>query len=528
MESLGSEHKDTIPSQNANPYSPNIHDNIQICEPSHPRCAFALASFCRQVYIKFQKKRKKLEIIAFQVKPTNHPRRTANTHFPNPCQTNLEIPTTKKFPPSFCPQKKRTELYKHRVFPTRLYIKTIIMMMTNRRIFRSIMSSCCFLGLFCSMASITIPSAALAFQVSMSTKTPTATTTTTTTSTSTKIRIPQIIQGGMGIRISSWQLAREVSRLGQLGVISGTAMDTVLIRALQSGDTDGAMRRALASFPDPDMAQRILDKYYIQGGKDPHLPYKALPMWSTKPSQHLLEVTILANYAEVWLAKHQDDGTPTGGLVGMNLLTKVQLPTIPSLYGAMLAGVDYILMGAGIPMAVPGYLDNLAQGQDCRMAIDVEGKLPDDKEPPVLEFSPKEFWTQAGKLDLFETQLQTLPRPNFLPIVSSVVLAQSMLKRASGAGPTKGIQGFVIELPTAGGHNAPPRGFRYDAVTKAHSVDLNERGEPIYGPKDEVDLLKFGQATQGLPFWLAGSYACPEKFSEVLELGGTGVQVSRV
>ena len=41
---------------------------------------------------------------------------------------------------------------------------------------------------------------------------------------------PRIIQGGMGIGVSSWELARAVSRLGHLGVVSGTAVDTVLIR----------------------------------------------------------------------------------------------------------------------------------------------------------------------------------------------------------------------------------------------------------------------------------------------------------
>jgi nitronate monooxygenase len=91
-----------------------------------------------------------------------------------------------------------------------------------------------------------------------------------------------------------------------------------------------------------------------------------------------------------------------------------------------------------------------------------------------------------------------------------------MLKRADGKGPTKGIQGFVVELPTAGGHNAPPRGFRYDPVAETHAVDLNDKGEPVYGPKDEVDLLKFLQASHGVLFWMAGSYAHPGKFSEVV------------
>jgi len=345
-------------------------------------------------------------------------------------------------------------------------------------------------------------------------------------------KVPRIIQGGMGVRISSWNLARAVAERGELGVISGTCMEIIMVRSLQKGDPDGAMRRALASFPDQDMVKRIMDKYFIEGGKDVDKPHKQLPMWSSDPKQALLEATVLGTYCEVWLAKHNDDSSPIpGAQVGMNLLTKIQMPTIPALYGAMLADVDYILMGAGIPMTIPGYLDNLAEHKTCTMLLDIEGKLPMKEdgetpliEPPALIFSPQDFWAASGKPEMVNT-IQ-LKRPNFLPIVSSVVLAQSMLKRASGAGPTKGIQGFVIELPTAGGHNAPPRGFRYDAVKHSHAVDLNERGEPVYGPKDEVDLLKFGKATQGLPFWLAGSYGRADKFAEVLEMGAQGVQVS--
>jgi NAD(P)H-dependent flavin oxidoreductase YrpB (nitropropane dioxygenase family) len=332
------------------------------------------------------------------------------------------------------------------------------------------------------------------------------------------IGVPRIIQGGMGIRISKWALAREVAKKGELGVVSGTGIDTVLVRELQNGDPDGSMRRALASFPDQEMVNRVINKYYIEGGKESMKPYRSIPMWTVAPAHHLLEVCVLANYCEVWLAKHNDDGIPIDGVVGMNLLTKVQLPTVPSLYGAMLADVDYILMGAGIPMKIPGILDNLAECKDCDQQID----LVDHSEGVVLKFSPKEFWEAAGRPDL---AVPTKKRPNFVPIVSSVVLAQSMLKRATGKGPTNGINGFVVELNPAGGHNAPPRGFKYDAVTKKHAADLNERGEPVYGEKDEVDLKKFAKATKGLPFWLAGKYADPNKLCDILDIGGAGIQV---
>ncbi len=55
----------------------------------------------------------------------------------------------------------------------------------------------------------------------------------------TERRLPTIIQGGMGIAVSSAALAKEVSRAGHLGVISGTAIDSVVARRLQDGDIDG-------------------------------------------------------------------------------------------------------------------------------------------------------------------------------------------------------------------------------------------------------------------------------------------------
>ena len=63
-----------------------------------------------------------------------------------------------------------------------------------------------------------------------------------------------IIQGGMGVGISNWTLANAVSRLGQLGVVSGTVLDVMLSRRLQDGDEGGHMRRALSHFLFPAMA----------------------------------------------------------------------------------------------------------------------------------------------------------------------------------------------------------------------------------------------------------------------------------
>lgn len=47
----------------------------------------------------------------------------------------------------------------------------------------------------------------------------------------------EVIQGGMGVGISLWELAKPISKIDKaMGVVSGTALDTVLVRELQLGD----------------------------------------------------------------------------------------------------------------------------------------------------------------------------------------------------------------------------------------------------------------------------------------------------
>jgi len=303
---------------------------------------------------------------------------------------------------------------------------------------------------------------------------------------------PVIIQGGMGVAVSGWPLARVVSRLGQLGVVSGTALAVVLARRLQLGDPTGDLRRALAQFPFPAMAARVLEDYFIPGGKSARAPFKQTPMPSLRPRRTLVELTVVSNFIEVFLAKegHQ-------GLAGINYLEKIQLPTLPSLYGAMLAGVDYVLMGAGIPRAIPGALDLLAEGQPASLPVDVEGALPGEKQ--TLAFDPQQFCDGA---------VPRLKRPFFLGIVASATLALTLAKKASGK-----VDGFVVEGSSAGGHNAPPRG----------PLKLTPQGEPLYGPRDVAELDKI--RALGLPFWLAGGFGHPGKLDEARALGATGIQV---
>lgn len=297
----------------------------------------------------------------------------------------------------------------------------------------------------------------------------------------------------MGVGVSNWRLANAVARLGQLGVVSGTALDTLLVRRLQDGDPGGAVRRAMERFPIPGVAAAALERWLRPEGRAADSPYDLLPLYRRTVSVARQQLTALANFVEVWLAKEGHDGP-----VGVNLLTKVQLPNLASLYGAVLAGVDYVLMGAGIPREIPGALDALAAHRPAEMRLDVEGDAAGGAES--LTFDPRPLWSADPHV--------APARPRFLPVVSATSLAVTLARKANGR-----VDGFVVEGHTAGGHNAPPRG----------ELVLDARGEPVYGERDRVDLEKL--RALGLPFWLAGGAGSPEGVRAALDAGAAGVQV---
>jgi nitronate monooxygenase len=310
-----------------------------------------------------------------------------------------------------------------------------------------------------------------------------------------RITPPKIIQGGMGAGISSWKLAQSVSKLGQLGVISGTALDGIIARRLQDGDEGDHIQRALEHFPFPKMAKRVLDTFYIPGGKAVDVPYKTYPMHTLDGKREPLELCIEGNIVEVFLAREGHDNP-----VGVNYLEKLQLPHLASMYGALLAGVAVVVMGAGIPIAVPGVLSALSQHQEASYPVYIIGA--DGKAETVhMTFNPRTFIED-------ETLPPPLARPDFLPIVSSDALASILMKRSSGP-----IDGFIVEENTAGGHNAPPRG----------KTTFNEGGEPVYGIRDEAKLSAFRDLN--IPFWLAGSVGSADGLREALAAGAAGVQV---
>jgi NAD(P)H-dependent flavin oxidoreductase YrpB (nitropropane dioxygenase family) len=170
------------------------------------------------------------------------------------------------------------------------------------------------------------------------------------------------------------------------------------------------------------------------------------------------------------------------------------MPNLPSLYGAMLAGVDFVIMGAGIPREIPAVLDHFADHQPASVRFEMTGSAEEH-----LTFTPTDHWPSP---------IRKLSRPKFLPVISAATLAATLARKANGR-----VDGFVVEGPTAGGHNAPPRG----------AMQLNDRGEPIYGERDVVDLAKMREL--GLPFWLAGGAGSRAALQAALAEGAAGIQV---
>jgi NAD(P)H-dependent flavin oxidoreductase YrpB (nitropropane dioxygenase family) len=156
-----------------------------------------------------------------------------------------------------------------------------------------------------------------------------------------------------------------------------------------------------------------------------------------------------------------------------------------------------VLMGAGIPKDIPAVLDGFANGQEASIKLEVTG-WDNPSESPMLKFDPAELELNHHKLE----------RPKFLPIIASNLLATIMARKANGS-----VEGFVVEGPTAGGHNAPPRG----------APVFDQLGQPVYGEKDHVNLEQLTDL--GLPFWLAGGMGSPQALQAARSSDAAGIQV---
>jgi nitronate monooxygenase len=294
----------------------------------------------------------------------------------------------------------------------------------------------------------------------------------------------------MGIAISGWPLARAVASAGQLGVVSGTAIDNVFVRRLQENGVDADLQAVLDQFPLQSVVDDVLNDFASRE-RSASEPFRTLPMLTHRSTDRSIDIVVLASFVEVALAKMGHDGD-----VGINLLTKVQIPTAATLCGAILAGVNYVVMGAGVPTHIPGALERLSLGEPVDLPLSVTGASSDNP-ATSLHFDPSRY---LGS--------RVLSRPRFLGIVSSHVLANALAKRSNGP-----VDGFVLERPVAGGHNAPPRG----------DFGIDADGNPEYGPRDVVDFEVL--VNLKVPFWIGGGVTSPQDVKDAMSLGASGVQV---
>jgi NAD(P)H-dependent flavin oxidoreductase YrpB (nitropropane dioxygenase family) len=266
------------------------------------------------------------------------------------------------------------------------------------------------------------------------------------------------------------------------------------------------------------IGRRICEQFYVEGGKAPDARFRSAPMQivhaldgrshfplpsdnSTrtlfKLDDEIIELLIATGFAEVWLAKEGHQGR-----IFINFLNKIELPLVYVLYGAMLAGVDGIVVGAGNPEGLPALCRALAGHEPVAHKISLLYR--ETGEEALMAFDPEQI--AGGK---FTTQ--PLAKPAFLAIVSLEELVKALAES-----PSLPPDGFIIEHHTAGGHNANPAGpMVKDAL-----------GQPIYGIRDEADLAAI-RAT-GLPFWLAGGFGSRDKFQAALVAGANGIQAGTV
>ena len=325
----------------------------------------------------------------------------------------------------------------------------------------------------------------------------------------------------MGVHVSNWRLARAVAmeRPGETaGTISGTALDVVYARLLQLGDPGGHARRALGALDATfgcDLGARIRERYFIAGGKAPDTPFKGVPMHLLRAQsggtsfpmpadeggrvaltldEETVELLIATGFAEVWLAREGH-----AGKIFINFLNKIELPLVYALYGAMLAGVDGVLVGAGNPEGLPAICSRLAEHRAVSRSVSILYR--EAGEHFDIAFDPAQV--AHGRL-----ARSPLKRPAFLAIASLQDLVQALAQSS-----TEAPDGFIVEHHTAGGHNANPAG----PLTRDHV------GQPVYGQQDIADLDAI--RTLGIAFWLAGGYGSREGLQRALDAGATGVQV---
>jgi len=225
----------------------------------------------------------------------------------------------------------------------------------------------------------------------------------------TKLQLP-IIQGGMGIGISNFRLAGTVAKEGGLGVLSSAALDRIV------GARHGRKFKAREA-----AAQDVIDAKAISGN--------------------------------------------SAGAIGMNVMVAVINQYEDSVLGAMDGGVDVIISGAGLPLALPEMVKSHPRKDEVALV-------------PILS---------SGRA--VDVVLKRWARSNRIP------------------------DGIVVEGPLAGGHIA--------WKTREEAKDPKNKLENLIEEILEV-LNKWKLA---IPVFAAGGVYSHNDILKYLKMGCSGVQM---
>lgn len=293
--------------------------------------------------------------------------------------------------------------------------------------------------------------------------------------------LPRLIQAGMGVRISSARLANVTSRLGALGVVSSVGLRHIVIEEIRSGDRN--LIEIAKTFPVQRYVEELLA--YAPGGEKHRGP---IPMDLPGPKGELPKrLSAICTYVEVKRAKQGHNGK-----VGVNVMWKCSLTVLPAIYGAMLAGADALLCGAGVPMELPDIVRRMREGVD-------------------LEYLPLNGTSTHVRLAISEDGtadfLSRVKVPKLIPILSNFAFPKRMVdiwqREYGGMRP----DAFVLENHEAGGHNAPPR------------------NKVSFGEQDDLETYFEKVRDLGVPVYVAGDGCTREQFVNWVDRGAYGIQV---
>jgi NAD(P)H-dependent flavin oxidoreductase YrpB (nitropropane dioxygenase family) len=296
--------------------------------------------------------------------------------------------------------------------------------------------------------------------------------------------MPRLIQAGMGIHISSAKLANSTSRLGALGVVSGAALRHIILEDIRANDAETIA--ITKKFPIEQYVEEALS--FMPGGKKHNRP---VPVDTPEPRYSALprRLSTVAAFVEVMRAKRGH-----GGKVGINVMWKCPLTVLPTIYGAMLAGVDALLCGAGVPMELPDIVARIRAGQN-------------------MEYLPLTGTETHARMDIADDHsssfLQQLKVPTMIPILSNFAFAKRLLdnwEKKYSASPFA----FVLENHAAGGHNAPPR------------------NKSTFSEQDDIETYFDKVLSLEIPIYAAGNFkggGTREEFQNWISKGAYGLQI---